>query len=116
MADNHSSATNAPRMTLAHDPAPSVILAIECTVGPPEANAGLSKLIARSADLRSKLRNREVIPVLATAVPRAALSKAEGEKADRRGVVLLAQEDLSDVRAATRAGETTAHVVRRLRH
>ena len=54
--------------SLAHDPASSVILAIECTVGPPDAKAKLSKLIARSADMRSKLRDSEVIPVLATAI------------------------------------------------
>ena len=101
---------------LAHDPASSAILAIECTVGPPDANAKLSKLIARSADLRSKLRESEVIPVLATAIPRAALSKAEVEKADGDGVALLAREDLDDLWTAAQAGETTTHVVRRLRH
>ncbi len=107
--------------SLAHDPASSVILAIECTVGPPDAKAKLSKLIARSADMRSKLRDGEVIPVLATAIPRAALSKAEVEKAEvekaeRDGVALLAREDLDDLWAAAQAGEATVHVVRRLRH
>ena len=102
--------------SLAHDPASSVILAIECTVGPPDAKAKLSKLIARSADMRSKLPDSEVISVLATAIPRAGLSKAEVEKAERDGVALLAREDLDDLWMAAQAGETTAHVVRRLRH
>ena len=102
--------------SLAHDPASSVILAIECTVGPPDAKAKLSKLIARSADMRSKLRDSEVIAVLATAIPRAALSKAEVEKAQRDGVALLAREDLDDLWTAAQAGETAAHVVGRLRH
>ncbi len=101
---------------LAHDPASSVILAIECTVGPPDGKAKLGKLIARSADMRTKLPDIEVIPVLATAIPRAALSKAEVEKAARDGVALLAQEDLDDLWTAAETGETTAHVVRRLRH
>ena len=102
--------------SLAHDPASSVVLAIECTVGPPDAKAKLSKLIARSADVRSKVHDSDVIPVLATAIPRAALSKAEVEKADRDGVALLAREDLDDLWRAAQTGETTSHVVRRLRH
>ena len=102
--------------SLAHDPASSVILAIECTVGPPDAKAKLSKLIARSADMRSKLRDSEVIPVLATAIPRKALSKTEVKKAERDSVALLAREDLDDLWTAAQSGETTAHVVRRLRH
>lgn len=102
--------------SLAHDPASSVILAIECTVGPPDGKAKLSKLIARSAAMRSKLPDSEVIPVLATAILRAGLSKAEVEKAELDGVVLLARDDLDDLWTAAQAGETTAHVVRRLRH
>ena len=101
---------------LAHDPASSVILAIECTVAPPDSKAKLSKLIARSADVRSKLRESEVIPVPATAIRRAALSKAEVEKADGDGVALLTREDLDELWMAAQAGETTTHVVRRLRH
>ena len=38
---------------LAFDPGSSVILAIECTVGPPDARGKLSKLIARSEDVRT---------------------------------------------------------------
>ncbi len=102
--------------SLAHDPASSVILAIECTVGPPDGKAKLSKLIARSAEMRSKLRDSEVIPVLATAIPREAVSKIEVEKAERDGVALLAREDLDDLWTAAQTGETTTHVVRRLRH
>ena len=101
--------------SLAHDPASSVILAIECTAGPPDAKAKLSKLIARSADLRKKLPGSEVIPVLATAIARAALSKAEVEKAERDDIALLAGEDLDDLWALAQAGGTTADVVGRLR-
>jgi len=101
--------------SLAHDPDSSVILAIECTVGPPDAKAKLSKLIARSADLRAKLPGSDVIPVLATAIARTALSKAEEEKADRDDIALLAREDLDDLWALAQAGGTTAHAVGRLR-
>ena len=101
---------------LAHEPGSSIILAIECTVGPPDGGGKLSKLIARSEDLRSKLPDSEVIAVLATARPHAELSKAEVEKAERDDVVLLAQEDLHDLWTAAQAGETSAQVVRRFRH
>ena len=101
---------------LAHDPGSSIILAIECTVGPPDGGEKLSKLIARSEDIRSKLPDSEVIAVLATARPRAELSKAEVEKAELDDVALLAQEDLHDLWTAAHAGETSAQVVRRLRH
>ena len=101
--------------SLAHDPVSPVILAIECTVGPPDAKAKLSKLIARSADMRKKLPDSEVIPVLATATPRAALSKAEVDKAEGDDIALLAREDLDDLWAVAQAGGTTAHAVSRLR-
>ncbi len=101
---------------LAHDPGASIILAIECTVGPPDGGGKLGKLIARSEDIRSKLPDSEVIAVLATARPRAELSKAEVDKAELDDVALLAQEDLHDLGTAAHAGETSAQVVRRLRH
>ena len=101
---------------LAHDPGSSIILAIECTVGPPDGSGKLSKLIARSEDIRSKLPDSEVIAVLATARPRAELAKVEVEKAERDDVALLAQEDLHDLWTAAHARETSAQVVRRLRH
>ncbi|MCY4400312.1 MAG: hypothetical protein OXE96_13380, partial [Gemmatimonadetes bacterium] len=101
--------------SLAHDPASSVILAIECTVGPPDAKAKLSKLIARAADMRKKLSGTEVIPVLATARPRTALSKAEVDKAEGDDIALLAREDLDDLWAIAQAGGTTAHAVSHLR-
>ena len=101
--------------SLAHDPASSVILAIECTVGPPDAKAKLSKLIARSAEMRKKLSDSEVIPVLATARPRAALSKAEVDKAEGDDIALLAREDLDGLWAVAQAGGTTAHAVSQLR-
>ena len=99
---------------LAHDPGSSIILAIECTVGPIDANGKLGKLIARSGDMRSKLPDSKVIAVLTTARSRAELSKVEVEKAKRDGVVLLAREDIDDLWAAAQAGETSAYVVRRL--
>ena len=82
---------------LAHDPSSSVILAIECTVGPPDGGGKLGKLIARSEDIRSRLPDSEVLAVLATARPRAELSEAEVEKAERDHVALLAQEDLHEL-------------------
>ena len=100
---------------LAHDPGSSIILAIECTVGPPYGGGKLSKLIARSEDIRSKLPDSEVIAVLATARPHAELSKAEVEKAELDDVALPAQEDLHDLWTAAHAGETSAQAVRRLR-
>ena len=100
---------------LAHDPGASIILAIECTVGPPDGGGKLGKLVARSKDLRNKLPDSEVIAVLATARPRAELSKTEVEKAERDDVALLAREDLHDLSNAAQAGETSAQVVRRFR-
>ena len=40
---------------LAFDPGSSMILAVECTVGPPDGGGKLGKLIARSEDVRSQL-------------------------------------------------------------
>lgn len=100
---------------LAHDPGSSVILAVECTVGPPDGGGKLGKLVARSADLGSRLPDSEVIAVLATARPRAELSPSELEKAERDDVVLLAREDLRELGDSARAGVTGTQVVRRLR-
>ena len=59
---------------LAHDPGSSVMLAVECTVGPPDGGGKLGKLVARSADLGNRLPDSEVIAVLATARPKDELS------------------------------------------
>ena len=99
---------------LAHDPGSSIILAIECTVGPIDGNGKLGKLIARSENMRSKLPDSKVIAVLTTARSRAELSKVEVEKAKRDDVVLLAREDIDELWTAAQAGETSAYVVRRL--
>ena len=101
---------------LAHDPGSSMILAVECTVGPPDGGGTLGKLIARSDYLRSQLPDNEVVAVLATARPRAALSEVEVEKAARDDVVLLAHDDLHELWIAAQAGETGGRVVRRLRN
>ena len=101
---------------LAHDPGSPTILAIECTLGPPDGGGKLGKLIARSEDMRSQLPDSEVVAVLATARPRAALSTVEMEKAVRDEVVLLAREDLHDLWTAAQDGETSGHVARRFRH
>ena len=101
---------------LAHDPGSSVILAVECTVGPPDGRGKLGKLIARSEDVRHQLPDNEVLAVLATARPRAALPAVEVEKAARDDVVLLAHEDLHELWIAAQAGETGGQIVRRLRN
>ena len=100
---------------LAHDPGSSMILAIECTVGPPDGGGKLGKLIARSEDVRSQLPDNEVVAVLATARPRAALSTVEVEKAARDDVVVLAREDLHDLWIAAQGGETSGQVASRFR-
>ena len=100
---------------LAHDPRSSVILAVECTVGPLDGGGKLGKLVARSADLGKRLPDAEVIAVLATARPNAELSAAEVEKAERDDVVLLAREDLRELWDSARAGATSFQLVRRLR-
>ena len=101
---------------LAHDPGSTMILAVECTVGPPDGGGKLGKLIARSEYIRSQLPDSEVVAVLATARPRAALSATEVEKAARDEVVLLAREDIHDLWTAAQGGETSGQVSRRLRH
>ncbi len=100
---------------LAHEPASSVILAIECTVGPLDGAGKLGKLIARAESMRSALPESEVIAVLATARPRAELSKIEVAKAGHDDVVLLAQEDLHNLWTTAHAGTTSPQVVRQLR-
>ncbi len=100
---------------LAHAPGSSVTLVIECTVGSLDAGGKVGKFIDRREDVRSRLPDREVIAILATASERAALSKAEVEKSERDDVVVLAQEDLQDLWIAAQAGETSVQVVRRFR-
>ena len=100
---------------LAHAPGSSVTLAIECTLRSLDTRGKVGKLIDRCEDVRSRLPDREVIAVLSTARPRAALSKAEVEKAERDDVVLLAQEDLQDLWTAAQTGETSGQVVHRCR-
>lgn len=100
---------------LAHGPGSSVMLAIECTVGSLDTRGKLGKLVARREDIRGRLPDREVIAVMATASERAALSKAEVEKAERDDVVLLAQEELQDLWDVAQTGETSVQVVHRFR-
>jgi len=100
---------------LAHAPGSSVLLAIECTVGSLDAGGKVGKLIARRDDLRSRLPDTEVIAVLSTARLREALSKAEVEKAERDGVVLLAYEDIQDLWSAAQAGENSVQALQRFR-
>ena len=75
----------------------------------------MGKLIARSQRIGRELSDSEVIAVLTTATSRAELSEAEVEKAECDDVVVLAQEDLSELWNAAQAGETSAQVVRRFR-
>ena len=91
------------------------MLVIECTLGSLDTRGKVGKLIARSEQMRSQLPGSEVITVLATASTRAALSKAEVEKAERDDVVVLAQEDLQDLWIAAQAGETSVQAVHRFR-
>lgn len=100
---------------VAHAPGSSVTLVIECTLRSLDTGGKVGKLIDRCEDVRSRLRDREVIAVLSTARPREALSKAEVEKAERDDVVLLAQEGLQDLWTAAQTGESSAQVVLRLR-
>ena len=100
---------------LAHAPGSSVLLVIECTVGSLDTGGKVGKLIARSEHMRSQLPDSEVIPVLVTATPRAALSKTEVEKTERDDVVLLSQENLQDLWIVAQAGETSAQVIHRFR-
>ena len=96
---------------LAHAPGSPVTLAIECTVGSLDAGGKVGKLVARREDMRGRLPDREVIAVLATACAHEGLSKAEVEKAEGDGVVLLAQEELKDLWSAAQGGETSDQVV-----
>ena len=100
---------------LAYAPGSSVMLVIECTLRSLDTRGKVGKLIARSEHMRSQLPGSEVITVLATASTRAALSKAEVEKAERDDVVLLAQEDLQDLWMVAQAGETSVQAVHRFR-
>lgn len=100
---------------IAHAPGSSVTLVIECTLRSLDTGGKVGKLIDRCEDVRSRLRDREVIAVLSTARPREALSKAEVEKAERDDVVLLAQEELEELWVAAQTGETSAQVVHRFR-
>ena len=100
---------------LAYAPGSSVTLVIECTLRSLDAGGKVGKLIDRCEDVGDRLPEREVIAVLATASERAALSKAEVEKAERDDVVVLAQEELQELWDAAQAGETSVQVVRRFR-
>ena len=91
------------------------MLGIECTVGSPDARGKLGKLVARLERIRTQLPGIEVIALLTTALPRAALSKAEVEKAERDHVVLLAKEDLQELWTAAQGGATSAQTVQRFR-
>ena len=97
---------------LAHAPASSVILVIECTVGPIDAGGKVGKLINRSQRTRRELADSEVIPVLATAARRGELSDVDVEKAEANDVVVLCREDLHELWAAAQAGKGSAEVVR----
>ncbi len=100
---------------LAHAPASSVILVIECTVGPLDTGGKVGKLINRSQRTRRELSDSEVIAVLATAARRDELSDVDVEKAERGDVVVLCREELLELWAAARAGKGSTEVVRRFR-
>lgn len=100
---------------LAHAPASSVILVIECTVGPLDTGGKVGKLINRSQRTRRELADSEVIAVLATAARRDELSEVDVEKAERGDVVVLCREDLQELWDGAQAGKGSAEVVRRFR-
>lgn len=100
---------------LAHAPASSVILVIECTAGPIDTGGKVGKLINRSQRTRRALADSDVIAVLATAARRDELSDVDIEKAERNDVVVLCREDLQELWAAAQAGEGSTEVVRRFR-
>ena len=100
---------------LAHAPASSVILVIECTVGPLDPGGKIGKLINRSQRTRRELPDAQVIAVLTTAARRDELSEVDVEKAERGDVVVLCREDLQELWAAAQAGRGSIEVVRRFR-
>ena len=100
---------------LALAPASSVILVIECTVGPLDPGGKGGKLINRSQRTRRELTDSEVIAVLATASRRDELSAVDVEKAERGDVVVLCREDLQELWVAAEAGKGSTEVVRRFR-
>ncbi|MYJ39138.1 MAG: hypothetical protein F4068_10060 [Gemmatimonadetes bacterium] len=100
---------------LAHAPASSVILVIECTVGPIDTGGKIGKLINRSQQTGRELADSEVIAVLATAARRDELSDVEVEKAERGDVVVLCRGDLQELWDGAEAGKGSTEVVRRFR-
>ena len=100
---------------LAHAPASSVLLMIECTVGPLDPGGKIDKLINRSQRTGRELVDSEVIAVLATAARRDEVSDVDVEKAERGDVVVLCREDLQELWDGAQAGKGSTEVVRGFR-
>jgi len=69
---------------IAHEPLRPVLLAVECTTGPPDSGGKLGRLLSRSRSLSDALPDVEVIPVVVTSlldehIPRDHLRAAAGD-------------------------------------
>lgn len=79
----------------------SQLAVIECTIGIPNENNKISKLIARIGRIRESLLNSgnahvEVLPIIVTISPRASVPK-DIEEAGKHGVVVITREDIDSI-------------------
>jgi hypothetical protein len=79
----------------------SQLAVIECTIGIPNENNKISKLIARVGRIRESLLNSgnahvEVLPIIVTTSPRASVPK-DIEEAGKHGVVVITRENIDSI-------------------
>lgn len=112
--DGYSGMTDAPDVW-AHHPDGSVLLIVECTVGPLQAKVGKpSRLLQRAAQLRRQpaLSGVEILPMMALGRRRETLSRGDLDSVALDRIAVLAQEDLLELLREVRVGASANDVVR----
>ncbi len=82
---------------LAHEPFRPIVLAIECTTGPPDSGGKLGRLVTRARTLAAELADVEVLPTLVTSLPNAGVPPAERDAVATNGVVLVTHDGIEEL-------------------
>jgi len=75
-------------------PYSNIVLALECTTATIDNKGKLGKLKARAVELQEAIPTFRVVPVIATALLREAISFGELKRAGAESTAVLSQEDL----------------------
>jgi hypothetical protein len=96
-------------------PSTHICIAVECTTGSLDSKGKLGKLVARANALSGAVPGTEVWAVIVTALSRNQLSSGDLERAAADDLVVLAQEDLTELLLMASNGAAVSDVLGFLR-